>query len=58
MAARWSELLKGFTGGNSEIQAGLNKMYADRANWPASMPKPFGDEVQAFIVEAMKRRQG
>jgi DNA-binding transcriptional MerR regulator len=58
LATRWSELLKGFTGGNSEIQAGLNKMYADRANWPASMPKPFGDEVQAFIVEAMKRRQG
>jgi hypothetical protein len=51
-------LLKGFTGGNSEIQAGLNKMYADRANWPASMPKPFGDEVQAFIGAAMKRRPG
>jgi len=58
LAVRWSELLKGFTGGNSEIEAGLNKIYADRANWPASMPKPFGDEVQAFIVEAMKRRQG
>jgi len=57
LAARWSELLKGFTGGNSEIHAGLNKMYADRANWPASMPKPFGDEVQAFMVEAMKRHQ-
>jgi DNA-binding transcriptional MerR regulator len=55
LAARWSELLKGFTGGNREIQAGLNRMYADRANWPASMPKPFGDEVQAFIIEAMKR---
>ena len=57
LAARWSELLKGFTGGNSEIQTGLNKMYADRANWPASMTKPFGDEVQAFIIEAMKRRK-
>jgi hypothetical protein len=33
-------------------------MYADRANWPASMPKPLSEEVQAFIVEAMKRRQG
>lgn len=57
LATRWSELLKGFTGGNPEIQAGLNRMYTDRANWPASMPKPFGDEVQAFIVEATKRRQ-
>ena len=54
LAARWSELVKGFTGGNPEIQQGLNKMYADRNNWPASMPKPFGDEVQAFIAEAMK----
>jgi DNA-binding transcriptional MerR regulator len=57
LAARWSELIKAFTGGNSEIQAGLNRMYADQANWPATMPKPFGDEVQAFINEAMKRRQ-
>ena len=54
LAARWSELVKGFTGGNPEIQKGLNKMYADRNNWPASMPKPFSDEVQAFIVEAMR----
>src|SRR5438552_4007932 len=54
LAARWSELIKGFTGGNQEIQTGLNKMYADRNNWPASMPKPFSDEVQAFIIEAMK----
>jgi DNA-binding transcriptional MerR regulator len=54
LAARWSELIKGFTGGNGEIQKGLNRMYADRNNWPASMPKPFGDEVQAFISKAMK----
>jgi len=57
LAARWSELVKGFTGGNPEIQKGLNQMYADQNNWPASMPKPFGDEVQAFIVEAMKCRK-
>lgn len=57
LAARWSELIRGFTGGNPEIQKGLNKMYSDRNNWPASMPKPFGDDVQAFIVAAMKHRQ-
>jgi len=57
LAARWSELLKGFTGGNAEIQKGLNKMYADKANWPAAMPRPFNDEVQAFIVAAMKHRK-
>jgi DNA-binding transcriptional MerR regulator len=56
LAARWSELIAGFTGGNPEIQKGLNRMYGDRDNWPASMPKPFSDEVQEFIAKAMKRR--
>jgi len=54
LAARWSTLVKAFTGGNPEIQKGLNKMYADKNNWPRSTPKPFSDEVQAFIVDAMK----
>jgi len=54
LAARWSELVKGFTGGNPEIQKGLNRMYSDQQNWPASMPKPFSDEVQEFIMKAMK----
>ena len=57
LATRWSELIKGFTGGNSEIQKGLNRMYADQDNWPASMPKPFSDEVQDFIARAIKCRQ-
>jgi DNA-binding transcriptional MerR regulator len=57
LAARWSELIEGFTGGNPEIQKGLNRMYADRNNWPSSMPKPFGNEVQTFIAEAMKHRK-
>jgi MerR family transcriptional regulator, thiopeptide resistance regulator len=57
LAARWSELIRAFTGGNREIQSGLNKMYADSSNWPTSMPKPFGDEVQAFIVAATKHRE-
>lgn len=56
LAARWSELVKGFTGGNPEIQKGLNRMYSDRENWPASMPKPFSTEVQDFIAKAMKCR--
>jgi DNA-binding transcriptional MerR regulator len=57
LAARWSKLIEGFTGGSAEIQRGLNKMYADRDNWPASMPKPFGEDVQQFMVEAMKHSQ-
>jgi DNA-binding transcriptional MerR regulator len=56
LAARWSELVKGFTGDNPEIQKGLNRMYSDRENWPATMPQPFSDEVQQFIAKAMKCR--
>jgi MerR family transcriptional regulator, thiopeptide resistance regulator len=54
LAGRWSELVRGFTGGDAEIQKGLNKMYADRQNWPASLPRYFTDEVQAFIMKAME----
>ena len=57
LAARWAELLKGFTGGDPAIQEGLNKLYADKANWPASMPKFFSDEVQAFICQAAAVRK-
>ena len=53
LAARWVGLLKGFTGGNPAIQEGLNKMYADRQNWPISMPKPFSEEVQQFMMKAV-----
>ncbi|MFL6211146.1 MAG: MerR family transcriptional regulator [Pyrinomonadaceae bacterium] len=57
LAARWSELIKGFTGGDPEIQKGLNKMYADKANWPASMPRFYGEDVEAFIKQAMTARK-
>ncbi len=57
LAARWRTLVEGFTGGDPEVQKGLNKMWADKANWPADTEaarfqiKP---EVQAFIVKAMQ----
>lgn len=53
LAARWRKLIEGFTGGNREVQAGLNKLYADRSNWPATMKKPYSDEVGAFMCQAM-----
>jgi glutathionylspermidine synthase len=53
LAARWRKLIEGFTGGNREVQAGLNKLYADQANWPATMKKPYSDEVGAFMCQAM-----
>ncbi len=58
LAMRWSELIKAFTGGNREIQAGLNKMYADQENWPANFPKPYSDAAGKFIHEAIAARFG
>ena len=57
LAAQWSELIKAFTGGDPEIQSGLSKLYADQANWPATFPKPYSDEVGNFICTAMAGRE-
>lgn len=54
LATRWKNLVSEFTGGNPEVQKGLNKMYADEKNWQTEWKKPFSDEVQNFIAEAMK----
>jgi MerR family transcriptional regulator, thiopeptide resistance regulator len=55
LAARWRTLVEGFTGGDREIQAGLNAMWADKANWPAHERERFhiDPRVQEFIVRAM-----
>ncbi|HLJ41830.1 MAG TPA: MerR family transcriptional regulator [Candidatus Acidoferrales bacterium] len=56
LAARWKKLVHGFTGGDPEVQKGLNAMYADRANWPTEPKKNWQirPEIQAFICNAMK----
>ncbi|HEY2846462.1 MAG TPA: MerR family transcriptional regulator [Pyrinomonadaceae bacterium] len=53
LAARWRGLAGQFTGGDLEIQKGLNKMYADEKNWQTEWKKPFSDEVQEWIIEAI-----
>lgn len=56
LAARWRELVAGFTGGDPEIQKGLNKMWADKENWPEQPKKAYAikPEIQAFIMKAMQ----
>jgi MerR family transcriptional regulator, thiopeptide resistance regulator len=56
LAERWVNLLQGFTGGNREVQTGLNKLYTDQSNWPSTFQKPFSEEVAAFIKKAMAAR--
>jgi MerR family transcriptional regulator, thiopeptide resistance regulator len=55
LAARWRKLVEGFSGGEAEVQKGLNKMWADKANWPAGDAQRFQIDpaVQEFIVKAM-----
>jgi DNA-binding transcriptional MerR regulator len=57
LAARWCKLLEGFTGGNREVQQGLNRLYADQGNWPSTFKKPFSDEAAALIGRAMAARK-
>lgn len=52
LAARWSNLIEAFTGGNPAIRESLTKLYADQANWPSTFTKPYTDEVGAFLAQA------
>jgi DNA-binding transcriptional MerR regulator len=52
LAARWSNLIEAFTGGNPGIRESLTKLYADQANWPSTFNKPYSDEVGAFLSQA------
>lgn len=53
LAQRWTELLRGFTGGDLGVQQGLNKLYADKSNWPENFTQPFKDEVWQYIKKVM-----
>ena len=55
LAARWRKLVEGFTGGDAEVQKGLNKMWSDKQNWPAQEQQRFqlDPRVQEFITKAM-----
>jgi hypothetical protein len=59
LLARWRTLIEGFTGGDPEIQKGLNKMYSDMPNWPAERRAQFGvrPEIQEFIDRALAAAQ-
>jgi DNA-binding transcriptional MerR regulator len=52
LAARRKELLRQFTGGDPEIERSLQKLYADKNNWPQSFKKPFSDAVDEFLCQA------
>jgi len=49
---RHQELVNLFTGGDPGIQANLERLYADKANWPSTFKSPFSDAAQSFIQKA------
>jgi len=55
LAARWLDLVNQFTGGDPEIQKGLNAMWADRQNWPKNdSPDKFNrPELQEYMRKAL-----
>jgi MerR family transcriptional regulator, thiopeptide resistance regulator len=59
LAGRWMKLVGEFTGGDPEIQTGLNAMWADQGNWPERLQKSYGvkPELMEFIGKAMKIRK-
>ncbi|HJR07535.1 MAG TPA: MerR family transcriptional regulator [Pyrinomonadaceae bacterium] len=57
LAARWSDLIGQFTGGDAGIETNLRKLYADQANWPPTFNKPYGDDAGAFIAKAVAARK-
>jgi len=58
LAARWRTLLEGFTGSDPEIQKSLNRMWADKENWPTQERERFTikPEIQDFIIKAMQAK--
>ncbi|HET7814956.1 MAG TPA: MerR family transcriptional regulator [Candidatus Baltobacteraceae bacterium] len=46
---RWCDLVAQFTQGDPGVHAGLQKMYNDESNWPASFKRPWSDSAQAFL---------
>ena len=54
LAERRQKLLDMFTGGDPGIAANLQKLYADKANWPETFKKPYSDAVDNFLCDAAK----
>ncbi len=59
LVARWEKLVGEFTGGDPQIQQGLNALYADQGNWPAATKSAYSikPEIMDFIMKAMKARK-
>lgn len=55
LGRRWKALVGGFTGGNPEVAQGLNRLYSDRANWPADARQQMSQFSNPRVWEFMSR---
>ena len=54
LAERRQKLFDLFTGRDPGIEASLQKLYADEANWPQNFKRPFSEAVNKFLSNAAK----
>lgn len=52
---RWNELVGRFTGGNPDVMNGLNKVWADRDNWPADVKQHTEQFVDPAVTDFVAR---
>ncbi len=55
LGRRWKELVGAFTGGNSEVAQGMNRLYADRPNWPEAAERQMTGFGNPRVWEFMGR---
>lgn len=55
LGRRWKALIGSFSGGNPEVIQGLNRLYADRTDWPALMQQQMGAFSNPRVWQFMKR---
>ena len=53
LAERWRGLLAQFTGGDPEIQRGLNRLWSDATHWPSDFKRPWSDAAETFIKKTL-----
>jgi DNA-binding transcriptional MerR regulator len=58
LVARRQELINAFTGGDAGIEQSLKRMYSDPGGLPPTMPKPYSDDVAAWIERAVAAGRG
>lgn len=55
LGKRWKDMVGQFTGGDPQVAQGLNKLYADRPNWPADVQQHMSAFSNPKVWEFMSR---